>query len=352
MIKFSMVGAASNAGGEMLRMMTQHPETELAYVADGFSSGAKLVEIHPALQTFYDPEITLLSDSDEDLETILAGTDVLFLAVDPGKVFPIAEKALAKGVKIIDFGADIRFRDSKTWEEWYKVECKYPDMCRDAIYSIPEIWREKTKGQSLISNPGCYPTASALALYPFVEKGLIEKDSVIVNAVSGSTGAGRRPDFLKMHMVHDGNFRAYGVAGGHRHTPEIEQSIKMIGGVDSKVVFQPHLAPMPRGILVTIYANLKQPLTDEEIYQMYLDKYQDEPFVIPHKAGDWPNTKWTVGTNFCHLMGAYEKRTNRLIMASVIDNIGKGAAGQAIQNMNIIFDLPETTGLLVPPMFP
>lgn len=216
MIRFSMIGAASNAGGEMLRMMINHPETELAYVADGFSSGLHITEVHPALQGFYDA--VLLSDSEEDVETILNGTDVLFLAVDPGKVFPLAEKALAKGVKVIDFGADIRFRDSNVWEQWYKVKCDYPQMCRDAVYSIPEIWRDQIKGKSLISNPGCYPTASALGLYPFIDNHLIEKDSVIVEAVSGTTGAGRRPDFAKLHMVQDGNFKAYGVAG-HRHTP-------------------------------------------------------------------------------------------------------------------------------------
>lgn len=349
MIRFSMIGAASNAGGEMLRMMINHPETELAYVADGFSSGLHITEVHPALQGFYDA--VLLSDSEEDVETILNGTDVLFLAVDPGKVFPIAEKALAKGVKVIDFGADIRFRDSNVWEQWYKVKCDYPQMCRDAVYSIPEIWRDQIKGKSLISNPGCYPTASALGLYPFIDNHLIEKDSVIVEAVSGTTGAGRRPDFSKLHMVQDGNFKAYGVAG-HRHTPEIEQSIEMIGGEPSKIIFTPHLAPMPRGIHVTIYGNLKRPMTDEEIYELYVKYYKDEPFVFPHKAGDWPNTKWTVATNHCHLAAAYEPRTQRIIICSVIDNIGKGAAGQAIQNMNIIFGLEETTGLKLAPTFP
>ena len=349
MIRFSMIGAASNAGGEMLRMMINHPETELAYVADGFSSGLHITEVHPALQGFYDA--VLLSDSEEDVETILNGTDVLFLAVDPGKVFPLAEKALAKGVKVIDFGADIRFRDSNVWEQWYKVKCDYPQMCRDAVYSIPEIWRDQIEGKSLISNPGCYPTASALGLYPFIDNHLIEKDSVIVEAVSGTTGAGRRPDFSKLHMVQDGNFKAYGVAG-HRHTPEIEQSIEMIGGEPSKIIFTPHLAPMPRGIHVTIYGNLKRPMTDEEIYELYVKYYKDEPFVFPHKAGDWPNTKWTVATNHCHLAAAYEPRTQRIIICSVIDNIGKGAAGQAIQNMNIIFGLEETTGLKLAPTFP
>ena len=349
MIRFSMIGAASNAGGEMLRMMINHPETELAYVADGFSSGLHITEVHPALQGFYDA--VLLSDSEEDIETILNGTDVLFLAVNPGNVFPIAEKALAKGVKVIDFGADIRFRDSNVWEQWYKVKCDYPQMCRDAVYSIPEIWRDQIKGKSLISNPGCYPTASALGLYPFIDNHLIEKDSVIVKAVSGTTGAGRRPDFSKLHMVQDGNFKAYGVAG-HRHTPEIEQSIEMIGGEPSKIIFTPHLAPMPRGIHVTIYGNLKRPMTDEEIYELYVKYYKDEPFVFPHKAGDWPNTKWTVATNHCHLAAAYEPRTQRIIICSVIDNIGKGAAGQAIQNMNIIFGLEETTGLKLAPTFP
>ena len=344
-----MIGAASNAGGEMLRMMINHPETELAYVADGFSSGLHITEVHPALQGFYDA--VLLSDSEEDVETILNGTEVLFLAVDPGKVFPLAEKALAKGVKVIDFGADIRFRDSNVWEQWYKVKCDYPQMCRDAVYSIPEIWRDQIKGKSLISNPGCYPTASALGLYPFIDNHLIEKDSVIVEAVSGTTGAGRRPDFSKLHMVQDGNFKAYGVAG-HRHTPEIEQSIEMIGGEPSKIIFTPHLAPMPRGIHVTIYGNLKRPMTDEEIYELYVKYYKDEPFVFPHKAGDWPNTKWTVATNHCHLAAAYEPRTQRIIICSVIDNIGKGAAGQAIQNMNIIFGLEETTGLKLAPTFP
>ena len=310
----------------------------------------KPFEENPAAQSLLEDGIKVVTGG-HPLE--LLDEDFALMVKNPGIPYsnPMIEKALAKGVKVIDFGADIRFRDSNVWEQWYKVKCDYPQMCRDAVYSIPEIWRDQIKGKSLISNPGCYPTASALGLYPFIDNHLIEKDSVIVEAVSGTTGAGRRPDFSKLHMVQDGNFKAYGVAG-HRHTPEIEQSIEMIGGEPSKIIFTPHLAPMPRGIHVTIYGNLKRPMTDEEIYELYVKYYKDEPFVFPHKAGDWPNTKWTVATNHCHLAAAYEPRTQRIIICSVIDNIGKGAAGQAIQNMNIIFGLEETTGLKLAPTFP
>ena len=271
----------------------------------------------------------------------------------------IAEKVLAAGKKFIDFGADIRFRDAKTWEKWYHLEHPNYEMTKEAVYCIPEIQRDLAKGKSLISNPGCYPTATTLGLYPVVKEGMVVENTIIVDAKSGYTGAGRRPAPNKLLTEATNNFCAYALGGSHRHTPEIEQNIAYIQGRDLMkpetwqfINFQPHLTPQIRGIEVTIYATLNKDITNDELFELYQNYYKDEPFVRVFPASKPAQTKWTAGTNMCCMTPTYDARTKRLLVSSVIDNIGKGAAGQAIQNMNIIFDLPETTGLLIPPMYP
>ena len=271
----------------------------------------------------------------------------------------IAEKLLAAGKKFIDFGADIRFRDAKTWEKWYHLEHPNYEMTKEAVYCIPEIQRDLAKGKSLISNPGCYPTATTLGLYPVVKEGMVVENTIIVDAKSGYTGAGRRPAPNKLLTEATNNFCAYALGGSHRHTPEIEQNIAYIQGRDLMkpetwqfINFQPHLTPQIRGIEVTIYATLNKDITNDELFELYQNYYKDEPFVRVFPASKPAQTKWTAGTNMCCMTPTYDARTKRLLFSSVIDNIGKGAAGQAIQNMNIIFDLPETTGLLIPPMYP
>lgn len=357
MIRFSVCGADAIACGELLRMLIHHPQAQAVYLADSFAAGRKIQDEHPALMGFYDQEI--LPVNDETLDRMVRDSDVVFTAVDAGTVCGIAAKVLSGGKKFIDFGADIRFRDAKVWEKWYGLPHPDHEMAREAVYCIPEIMRDLAKGKSLISNPGCYPTAATLGLYPALKEGLVVENTIIVDAKSGFTGAGRRPAPNKMLIEASNNFCAYALGGAHRHTPEIEQNIAFITGRDlmkpetwQVINFQPHLTPQVRGIEVTIYATLNRDITNDELFALYSRYYEKEPFVRVFPAGRPAQTKWTAGTNLCCMTPTYDARTKRLLVTSVIDNIGKGAAGQAIQNMNLIFGLPETTGLLIPPMYP
>ncbi|MBO5564607.1 MAG: N-acetyl-gamma-glutamyl-phosphate reductase [Lachnospiraceae bacterium] len=358
MIHYSSIGATGYVSGELLRMMVAHPETELDYVADTFAIGTKIQDSHPQLVGFYDKEIMPLDDN--TLELMCRDSDVVFIVAPSGEVSQYAEKIIAAGKVAIDIGADIRFRDVEVWEKWYGQKHPNPQLTYDAFYCIPEVFRKDfPKGQKLISNPGCYPTASTLGLYPMLKEGCIVDNTIVIDAKSGYTGAGRKPDLNKLLTEAENNFCAYALGGVHRHTPEIEQNIAYIQGKDlmkpetwQYINFQPHLLPQIRGIEVTIYATMNKDYTNEELYELYSEFYKDEPFVHVFPQSRAPQTKWVMGTNFCSITPTYDARTKRLIVSSVIDNIGKGAAGQAMQNMNLAFGLPETTGLMVTPMYP
>ncbi len=350
MIKYSVVGAAAYACGEFLRLMVNYPDAELQMVADAFAKGDLIQNVHPQLQGFHDMEI--LDTYDESLRKLIEASDVVLAAVDAGTTCELADKVLKGGKKFIDFGADLRFRDPAVYEKWYKIKHTYPEMTRNCVYCIPEMNRKDAKGQNLISNPGCYPTASTLGLMPILKEGFVVENTIIIDAKSGYTGAGRRPMLNKMITESENSFRAYSLGGGHRHTPEIEQNIEYITGKHQMINFQPHLSPQIRGIEATIYATSNHDISNEDLYELYQKHYKDEPFVHVYPASKPVETKWTAGTNFCCISPSYDARTKRFIISSVIDNIGKGAAGQAIQNMNIIFGKPETTGLLRPPMYP
>ena len=337
MIHYSCIGATGYVCGEVLRMMVNHPDGELVNVLDTYGVGDAISTHHPALRGFYDQ--TILDLTEENVRETARKSDVVMIQVPSGAVAKWAEIVLAEGSRIIDIGADIRFRDVKVWEKWYGDKHTNPQMTHDAVYSMPEMNRELAKGKKLIANPGCYPTAST--------------------AKSGYTGAGRRPALNKLLTEAENNFCAYALGGGHRHTPEIEQNIAYITGKDlmkpetwQYINFQPHLLPQVRGIEVTIYATCDRDFTNEEVYELYKDFYKNEPFVKVFPASLPVQTKWVYGTNFCEMTPTFDARTHRLIVSSVIDNIGKGAAGQAIQNMNLIMGLPETTGLMMPPMYP
>lgn len=357
MVRYSFIGATGYVCGELLRMMVNHPQAELVSVLDTFAVGSKIQESHPALRGFYDKEIVELNP--ENVRLTAQQSDVVFIVVPSGEVAQYAEIVLAEGKKLIDIGADIRFRDVDVWEKWYGAKHPNPQMTHDAIYCIPEVMRDLAKGKSLIANPGCYPTASTLGLQPMLKTGHVVENTIVIDSKSGYTGAGRRPALNKLLTEAENNFCAYGLGGTHRHTPEIEQNIAYITGKDlmkpetwQYINFQPHLLPQVRGIEVTIYATLDRDYTNDEVFKMYDDFYKDEPFVMVFPANQPVQTKWVYGTNLCAMTPTYDGRTHRLIVSSVIDNIGKGAAGQAIQNMNLICGLPETTGLLVPPMYP
>jgi len=357
MIHYSCIGATGYVCGEVLRMMVNHHEGELVNVLDTYGVGDAISTHHPALRGFYDQVIMDLTE--ENVRETAKKSDVIMIQVPSGDVAKWAEIVLAEDCAIIDIGADIRFRDVDVWEKWYGQ--KHPDakMTHDAVYCIPEVMRDLAKGKKLIANPGCYPTASTLGLQPMLKAGHIVDNTIVIDAKSGYTGAGRRPALNKLLTEAENNFCAYALGGGHRHTPEIEQNIAYITGKDlmkpetwQYINFQPHLLPQVRGIEVTIYATCDRDFTNEEVYELYKDFYKNEPFVKVFPASLPVQTKWVYGTNFCEMTPTFDARTHRLIVSSVIDNIGKGAAGQAIQNMNLIMGLPETTGLMMPPMYP
>ena len=357
MIRYSICGAASYVGGELLRLLSVHPEAELAHLCANSAAGKQVSQEHPALMGFYEQEILPMDET--SLQRVLEDSDVVFTAVDAGRVSAIARRVLERGKKLIDFGADLRFRSAGIWEHWYHLE--HPDhaLSREAVYCIPELMRQEARGKQILANPGCYPTASTLALYPALREGLIQDNSIIIDAKSGYTGAGRRPSQNKLLCEAAENFCAYALGGSHRHTPEIEQNIAWIQGRDlarpetwQKINFQPHLSPQARGIEVTIYAQLTRPSSNQELLELYRKYYQDEPFLRVLPGDRPPQTKWTAGTNLCCMAATCDSRTGRLILSSVIDNIGKGAAGQAVQNMNLLFGLPETTGLRFPALYP
>ena len=340
MIRFSICGAASYACGELLRLMVHHPETQVAHLADSFAAGRKIQDEHAALMGFYDQEILPLND--ETLDMIVKDSDVVFTAVDAGTVCGIAEKVLAAGKKFIDFGADIRFRDAKTWEKWYHLEHPNYEMTKEAVYCIPEIQRDLAKGKSLISNPGCYPTATTLGLYPVVKEGMVVENTIIVDAKSGYTGAGRRPAPNKLLTEATNNFCAYALGGSHRHTPEIEQIL----GLEGRLVFTPHLAPLNRGLLSTVTLPLAPGAapTTEELVELYRNFYAESPLVSVMDAGVQPRTASVAGT--CRAqVGVAVHPAGMIVATGAIDNLGKGAAGQGVQCANIVFGLPETCGL-------
>ncbi len=346
MINVTIIGACGYAGGELLRLLLQHPQVEITHLLDTAFTGQDVASIFPYLQGFIQKEI-------EDLpyEKVAADSDVIFMATPHGQGIAPAIAAVAAGKKLIDIGTDFRFRDVAVYEKWYGVKHTAAELSAQAIYALPEFYRDQIKSAKVVANPGCYPTASLLALYPLLKEGLVEPGTIIIDAKSGTSGAGRKPAVGNLFAECGDSFKAYGVAT-HRHTPEIEQEIAHISGIEQTVSFTPHLLPMIRGIHATVYANLRLKTDGETLTKLYRHIYQNEYFVRVHEHGEWPQTKWASGTNLCHLAVTYDPRTGRAIVCSVIDNIGKGAAGQAIQNMNILFDLPEQTGLQLAPMYP
>jgi len=339
-VKVGIIGGAGYTGGEAIRILVNHDGVELVFVHSNSNAGNLLSDVHA----------DLLGDTDMRFtgELDFSGVDVIFLCVGHGDARKFLEATpVPASVRVIDLSQDFRLAAGAVLGE------------RTFVYGLPEMNRELAKGKKLIANPGCYPTASTLGLQPMLKTGHIVENTIVIDAKSGFTGAGRRPALNKLLTEAENNFCAYALGGGHRHTPEIEQNIAYITGKDlmkpetwQYINFQPHLLPQVRGIEVTIYATCDKDFTNEEVYELYKDFYKDEPFVKVFPANLPVQTKWAYGTNFVEMTPTFDSRTHRLIVSSVIDNIGKGAAGQAIQNMNLIMGLPETTGLMMPPMYP
>lgn len=348
MIKAALVGAVSYAGGELLRLLAGHGQVKVSHIAaENTGVGEDVKAVFPYLFAYEGYKV----EKAADLDYILEDSDIVFTALPHGKAVEVALKAVPQGKKIIDIGADFRFRDASVYEEWYHVKHDAPQLTAGAVYGLPEIYRDKIEKSSVIGNPGCYPTASILALYPLLKNHLVVPESIIIDAKSGVSGAGRKPTGDNIFAQCAESIKAYNVAT-HRHTPEIEQALGEADGITHRISFTPHLIPMSRGILATTYATLKQELPSEELWSLYKETYAGEAFVHVHDLGVWPQTKWVTGSNSCHIGLTYDKRTGRAVICSAIDNLVKGAAGQAIQNMNILFGLPEGTALGVTPTFP
>ena len=346
MIKAGIIGATGYAGGELVRLLLQHKEVEIKWYGSRSYIDQKYASVYGNM--FQLVEDTCL---DDNMEELAKQVDVIFTATPQGFCASVINDSILNRTKIIDLSADFRIKDVSVYEKWYGITHKAPQYIKEAVYGLCEVNREKIKKARLIANPGCYPTCSFLSIYPLAKAGLIDMKSVIVDAKSGTSGAGRGAKVANLYCEVNESIKAYGVAT-HRHTPEIEEQLSYASGQEAVINFTPHLVPMNRGILVTAYANLVKDVTEEEIRKIYEDAYKDEQFVRFLNAGVCPETRWVEGSNYVDVNVKVDERTHRVIMMGAMDNLVKGAAGQAVQNMNLLFGLPETEGLLMPPVFP
>ena len=346
MIKAGIIGSTGYAGAEIVRLLLQHKDVEIAWYGSRSYIDKKYYEVFQNMFQLVDAKCM-----DDNMEELANSVDVIFTATPQGLCASLVNEDILNKVKIIDLSADFRIKDVKTYEEWYGIEHKSPQFIDEAVYGLCEINRDKVKGARLIANPGCYPTCTTLSIYPLLKEGLIEPSSIIVDAKSGTSGAGRGAKVNNLFCEVNENIKAYGVAT-HRHTPEIEEQLGYAAGEKVLINFTPHLVPMNRGILVTAYATLKKDVSYEEVKAVY-DKYYDkEQFVRVLDKDVPPETRWVEGSNYVDVNFKIDKRTNRIIMMGAMDNLIKGAAGQAVQNMNIMFGFPENEGLVQVPMFP
>jgi len=342
-LRVSVAGASGYAGGELVRWLSRHPRVELAHLTAFREQGRPLADVFPNLRGF--TTRTLNGTSWRDMAS---DSDVVFLALLDGAAIEAAPTLLEGGARVVDLGADFRLKEPAAYLRWYGSEHGAADLLGEAVYGLPEVNREAVRSARLVANPGCYPTAAALALLPLVATGLV-RGPVIVDAKSGVSGAGRNPSAATHFSEVNENVRPYKL-GEHRHGPEMEQTLAQ-AGTPVSIYFAPHLAPMTRGILATCYAPLTGELPEEELLSLYRDAYRDEPFVRVLES-ELPQTKATLGSNFCDIAVRVDSERRLAVAVAAIDNLVKGAAGQAIQNMNLMFGFPETEGLWAPAMYP
>ncbi len=346
MIKVGIIGATGYAGAELVRILSYHPETEIVHAMSKSYAGQKLTELYPSLRRVQD-----LVCEDLDTEALKRDCDVVFTALPHGaSAETIAALMESPTLKVIDLSADFRYRDHAVYSQWYGIDHCAKDLLKESVYGLCELYREEIKKARLIGNPGCYTTCSILGAAPLLAKGLIEPDSVIIDAKSGVSGAGRKLVIDQHFCECTENTKAYGVAK-HRHTSEIEQELSLLAGEDIILSFTPHLIPQKRGILSTIYGKLKAPMSTAELLEVYREFYQDEYFIRIYEEGKLPETNHVAGSNFVDMGLVADPRTGRVIVVSCIDNLFKGAAGQAVQNMNLMFGLPEKTALDCPAFY-
>ena len=343
MIKVGIVGGTGYTGVELLRLLAQHPDASVRAITSRKDAGTKVAQMFPSLRGRYD--LTFSDPGDADL----AGCNVVFFATPHGVAMAQARELLAADVRIIDLAADFRLQDPALFERWYKMPHACPDLLEEAVYGIPEINREAIRRARIVGNPGCYPTAVQLGFLPLIEAGLVDTQHLIADCKSGVSGAGRKAELSLSFSEASDNFAAYAVAG-HRHLPEIVQGLNRASREPVRLAFTPHLTPIIRGILATLYAPLKDP--DADLQRVYEKRYAGEPFVDVMPPGSLPDTRSVRASNMLRIAVHRPPDTDLALVIAVEDNLVKGAAGQAIQNMNLMFGLPETAGLTAPPVLP
>jgi len=347
-IKAGLVGVTGYTGMELARLMTHHSAMELVRVTSRKEAGRKLADIYPFLNRLPLGGLVITQPDPADLAN---ECDVVFLAVPHKTAMEIAAELLDQGVKVVDLSADFRINDKATYERWYDVEHTKPELLSEAVYGLPELYLDRIMGARLIANPGCYPTSAILGLAPALAGGLVETGDIVVDAKSGASGAGRGAKVPGLFCEVADNFRAYGLPT-HRHTPEIEQELSKLAGADITVSFNTHLLPIDRGILSTIYTRLKTNADLDAIHAAYTEFYADKPLVRVLPKGQLPETRYVRGTVFCDIGLVVDPRTGRLIVLSAIDNLCRGASGQALMNANLICGLDIDEGLPMAPVMP
>lgn len=343
MIRAGIVGGTGYTGVELLRILAMHKEVDVAVVTSRADTGKRVDEVYPSLRGFVDAVFTA-----PEVDT-LADCDVVFFATPNGTAMQMAEPLLERGVKVIDLSADFRLKDPQEWRQWYGMEHACPDLIRQAVYGLPEVNREAIKQAELIACPGCYPTAVQLGFLPLIENGLIDSDRLIADVKSGVSGAGRKAEMTTLMSETGESFKAY-AAGGHRHLPEIRQGLSIAANRPVGLTFVPHLTPMIRGIHATLYAQLNQDVDD--IQAFYSQRYTEEPFVDVLPQGAHADTRSVRGGNCCQIAVHVPQGGRTVVVLSVIDNLVKGASGQAVQNMNLMFGFDEREGLRIAALYP
>lgn len=346
MIKVGIIGSTGYAGNELVRLLLGHKEAEIVWYGSRSYIDKKYSQVYQNMFKLVENVCR-----DDNLEELAAQADVVFTATPQGLCASLVNDGILSRTRIIDLSADFRLKDVKVYEEWYKLCHASPQYIDEAVYGLCELNRDKIRAARILANPGCYTTCSILSLYPLLKEGLIKPQSVIIDAKSGTSGAGRGAKTANLYCEVNESIKAYGV-GTHRHTPEIEEQLSLAAGEKIRLLFTPHLVPMNRGILVTAYADLKEGVTETMLRSAYEKYYKDEYFIRLLDEGVCPETRWVEGSNFVDINCRLEPRTGRVVAMGAIDNLVKGAAGQAVQNMNIMFGFDEMEGLRMAPMFP
>jgi N-acetyl-gamma-glutamyl-phosphate reductase len=338
-LKIAVVGANGYTGGEMTRLLAGHPSVEIAALTSRRFAGKNIADVFPALRGVLNIPLVEL-----DTGEIAKKCDAVFLAIPHTQAMPIVADLAKEGVRVVDYSADFRLKNPGVYEKWYNTPHTEPELLENSVYGLPELHWDEVRDARLIALPGCYPTAALLALAPAIKHDLIDRGTIVINSMSGVSGAGQNPTQGTHFPEIADNLRAYGVTS-HRHTPEIEQELSLLAGETVRALFTPHLVPANRGILSTITAHAVSETTSEKLVEIYEEFYRSAPFVRICESGSYPEIRFVRGSNYCDIGLAYDARTSKLIAISAIDNICKGAAGQAVQCMNIMFGLPEQAGL-------